>query len=180
MKRLNLVSIVRATGALALAAMLQTAGAATVSFSFVAPVTTGPFAGEVGTGEIRFDDTFSGTLTRAVGAVEIDFSFLGQSFDETQDAGFPFFPVLTVADGVPVAIDFVLVQGAAGVDFSDDRIALIALQGALFPGDVDAPLSALIDIELRDPGGVIPEPGTFALASLALLGLGWRRRLAAS
>lgn len=178
MKPLNPVSIARAAGALVLAATLLPAHAAIVSFPFVAPVTAGPFAGEVGTGVIRFDDTFSGTLSPANGAVEVDFSVLGQSFDETNDQGFPDFPELTVLDGVPIAIDVLLVQGSAGVAFDDDRIALIALQGALVPGTVAGSLRAPIDIEIADPG-VVPEPATFGLASLALLGLGWRRRRAA-
>lgn len=175
MRRLNRVPIARAAGALALALTLLPAQAAIVSFPFVAPVTAGPFAGEVGSGVIRFDDTFSGTLSPAVGAVEVDFSWLGQSFDETNDLGFPDFPELTVLDGVPVAIDFLLVQGSAGVDFDDDRIALIALQGVLLPDGAAGSLRAPIDIEIGDPG-VVPEPATFGLASLALLGLGWRRR----
>lgn len=175
MNRLIPVSILRPLGALALAATLLPASAATVSFSFAAPVTAGPFSGEVGTGVIRFDDSFSGTLSPTRGAVEIDFSFRGQSFDETHDEGFPDFPELEVLDGVPIAIDFLLVQGASGVDFADDTIGLIALQGALLPIGAGGSLEAPIDIGPRDPG-VVPEPATFGLAGLALLGLGWRRR----
>lgn len=165
-----------AAAALALSASLLPASAALVSFSFLAPVLTGPLAGQVGSGVIRFDDTFSGTLTPALGGVEIDFDFLGQSFDETHDLDFPDFPELTVLDGRPIAIDFLLQQGEAGVDFSDSRITRVALQGSLLPDNAGL-LRAQIDVELGEPGAV-PEPATFGLAGLALLGLGWRHRAA--
>jgi hypothetical protein len=154
----------------ALAAALWPAGAAPVSFSFVAPVTSGPFAGQTGSGEIRFDSASSGTLTPATHPdLEIDFTFGGQTFHQDNDAGFPDFPSVTVAGGVPVAIDFFLSEGFSGVDFTDSTIESIALQGVLLPGNT-ARLVAPIDIVGGDPG-TVPEPASFALAGLAVLGL---------
>lgn len=163
----------------ALAAVLCPAGATTVSFSFVAPVTAGPFAGQTGSGEIRFDSGSTGTLTPFTNPdLEINFSFGGQTFHQDNDLGFPDFPEVTVVGGVPVEINFLLTQGFSGVDFDDASIGLIALQGALIPG-TRAELLAPIDIELREPG-VVPEPASFGLAGLALLGLtlARQRRLA--
>lgn len=159
----------------ALAAALGPAGAATVSMSFVAPVTSGPFAGQTGTGEIRFDSASTGTLTPATHPdLEIDFSFLGQTFHQDNDSGFPDFPEVTVVGGVPVAIDFLLEDGVSGVDFADPSIDAIALQGVLLPG-VNARLVAPIDIVTGEPE-VVPEPASFALAGIALLGLAFGRQ----
>lgn len=166
-------TISRAGCGLALAAALLPAAAAPVEFSFAAPVTAGPFAGQTGTGVIRFDDASTGTLTPSTHPdLEIDFSFLGQTFHADNDSGFPDFPEVTLFGGVPVAIEFLLEQGFSNVDFADATIGAIALQGVLLPG-TQTRLVAPIDIVLRDPGdpGVVPEPATFALTGLALLGL---------
>ena len=187
MKPWTLLPVTRALGALVLAAALAPAGAAPVSFSFVAPVTSGPFTGQVGSGVIRFDtadlDAFgSGILSPATSTLEIDFSFGGQTFHESHDPGFPDFPELIVSDGSPVGIDFLLEQGSAGVDFADDTIQSIQLLGTLLPpapGRTADPFVAPIDIVTGEPG-VVPEPATFALAGLALLGLARHRRGARS
>jgi PEP-CTERM motif len=173
MKRLKLASMTRAIGALMLVAAGLPASAAPITFDFIAPVTAGAFAGEIGTGSISFDDAFDGTLTPANSDLTIEFTFLGQSFDQRFDQDAPDFPEVIVLGGVPVSINFLLVQGASGVDFNDPTIGAIALQGALLPGRTAA-LVASIDVEARDPG-LLPEPSSFGLAGLALLGLGWRR-----
>jgi MYXO-CTERM domain-containing protein len=111
------------------------------------------------------------------GSLEIDFTFMGQTFDETNDVDFPATPTVTLVGGQPVAIDFLLFDGAAGVDFTDASIREVALLGALLPGN-NARLVAPIDVVTGVPSDV-PEPATFALASLALCGLGLRRRRAA-
>lgn len=171
-------SILRALGALTLAAALQPAQAALVQFDFSTTVSTGPFSGQVGTGFIRFDDAFvSGLVSPGAGngSLEIGFSFLGQSFTEANDADFPNFPQVTLFDGQPVGIDFVMVDGASGVDFLDGSIASIALQGSLLPGG--NALLAPIDVQIgQAPPQGVPEPSSYALAGLALLGLMRSRR----
>ena len=170
MIRSTAVSMARAGGALALALALVPAGASPVEFSFVAPVLAGPFTGQTGTGAIRFDSASSGTLTPATHPdLEIDFSFMGQTFHQDNDSGFPDFPEVQLFDGVPVAINFVLEQGVSNVDFADASIGTISLLGVLTPADPGR-LEARIDIVLRDPD-VVPEPATFGLAGLALFGL---------
>lgn len=171
-------SILRAATALALAAALLPAQAAPVQFDFSTTVSTGPFLGEVGTGFIRFDDAFAASSAvspgPAAGSLEIGFTFLGQTFHETNDQDFPNFPLVTLFDGLPVAIDFVLADGFSGVDFANSSIGLIALQGALLPG-IAGQLLAPIDIQLAQPQAV-PEPASSVLAGLALLALGLSRR----
>jgi len=180
-------SILRAAATLALTAALTAAQlpaqAAPVQFNFSTTVGSGVFSGEVGTGFIRFDDAFAGADSVSPGALggslEIGFTFLGQTFHETNDQDFPNFPLVTLFAGAPVAIDFVLVDGASGVNFGNPSIGAIFLQGALLPGAAGG-LVAPIDIQLAQdpPPQDLPEPGTFALAGLALLGLALGRRSA--
>lgn len=170
-------SIARAFSALALTAALLPAQAALVQFDFSTTVDSGPLLGEVGTGFIRFDDAFAGSVVSfgaGNGSLEIGFNFLGQSFNESNDQGFPDFPQVTLFEGVPVLIDFVLVDGFSGVDFNNASIGAIALQGALLPA-AGGRLVAPVSIELAQQQSV-PEPSTYALAGLALLGLAFSRR----
>lgn len=173
-------SILRAIGALVLATALLPVQAAPVQFEFSAPISSGPFFGEVGTGVIRFDDALGGSTVSAGaanGGLEIDFTFLGQTFHETNDQDFPNFPLVTLFDGVPVGIDFVLADGFSGVNFANDAIGLIALQGVLLPG-AGGRLLAPIDIQAagQPPQQELPEPSTYTLVGMALLCLALSRR----
>lgn len=172
-------SIMRTVAALALAAALLPAQAAIVQFDFSSTVNSGPFSGQVGTGSIRFDNAFGGSEVSpgaGNGSLEIDFSFLGQTFHESNDQDFPNFPLVTLFDGAPVGIDFVLAEGFSGIHFNDSRIGGIALQGTLLPGG-GGQLLAPIDIQLAQQQQ-LPEPASYALVGLALLGLWISRRLA--
>lgn len=177
MFRSTAVSMARLGCALALAATLGPAGATPVEFSFFAPVTSGPFAGQTGTGAIRFDSASSGVLTPITNPdLEIDFSFMGQTFHQDNDSGFPDFPEVQLIDGVPVSINFVLDQGISNVDFADASITRISLLGVLTPANA-AQLEARIDIVTGDPPVVeVPEPASFGLAGLGLLGLALGRQ----
>jgi len=66
------------------------------------------------------------------------------------------------------------VDGFSGVDFANNTIGSIGLQGSLLPG-AGGRLLAPIDIQLVEPPQELPEPASYGLAGLALLGLALSR-----
>jgi hypothetical protein len=154
---------------------------ATVVENFTAIVIgDGPFIGKNYFGTFSYDETvLSGVggeeLDPVFGALTVDFTFEGQAFDETNDLKFDVFPELDFSDGVPVIIDYVLVDGFSGVDFNDPTVLEVSIQNSLNPvmgggftvGTVVA---------------VIPVPAALPLFAAGLGGLGflgWRRKKAA-
>ncbi len=113
--------------------------AAIVTANFTATVIgDAPFTGNIYFGTFSYDDavlTGAGpeTLDPVSGNVTVAFTFEGQAFDETNDSDFNTFPQLEFIDGVPVYIDYLLVEGASGVDFNDPTLASFEFDSFLDP-----------------------------------------------
>ena len=53
----------------------------------------------------------------------MQFTFLGHTFFASDDTDFPVFPLLALNDGVPVVLDFLVIDGdGVGADIPDSRV----------------------------------------------------------
>lgn len=161
------------------------------SFSFSQDTNT------AGTALLRWDgaNTLAAINTAGLGSVDFASAATGFAFQFSSDSGFPVFPGVipynitiqvwgnggassntisqtAVGTGGALVDGFILFNEAgwsnAGFDFGD----VSALQISFNTG---SPLAVNVDISFTAPQA-IPEPGSLALAGLALLGLGAARR----
>ncbi|MEQ8662168.1 MAG: hypothetical protein RLW62_15240 [Gammaproteobacteria bacterium] len=169
---------------LVLAAVIASPQAAPVSVDIFGEVTSGTFAGAIGSGTLSFDsDLVSGigaeTLTPQTG-LTVSLTFLGQVFTDVDDIDYPGFPELDFMDGVMVEFDYVVseVNGTTltAIDtpgvFGFNMLAVTQSEapggGLMISGDLTV-----------DETGAVPIPAALPLcgAGLALLGaLGRKRR----
>ena len=146
-------------------------------------VVGGPFAGTVGNGSFTYDDSLIfGSGSEFIGPLDglaVEFTIFGQLFTELDDIAFPGYPELSLFDGEPESLDFIVYEldpnnptpitdpGVLGFDMFD----IIRQTNGSFLAEVEV-LAATIPILAALP---------LLLAGLASLGLiGRRGRKAAS
>ena len=122
------------------------AHSATLTYSLTgAVVTPGSYFGTVGTGSFSYDDAdITGigteTISAAGSSLTVEFTIFGQTFTDTDDVGniSTGAPDLTLSDGVPVFLDFLISEVPDPPDFN-----LVA---------IDEP--GVIYIDIWDPSGI--------------------------
>jgi hypothetical protein len=133
-----------------------------------------PFTGNNYFGTFSYDETAlfnvgTETLDPFFGDVTVSFTFESQTFDETNDSGFDSFPLLEFFDGVPVYIDYNLVDGSSGVDFINQEVLEVSIQNDLIPdGFGGFTVDAFVAVQ------TIPIPAALPLFASGLGFLGWR------
>ncbi|MEQ8210752.1 MAG: PEP-CTERM sorting domain-containing protein [Lacipirellulaceae bacterium] len=140
------------------------------------------------TGEVLFGDAMGATATATftyddaliTGIDEeflvppdfsLSFTFLGQTFIEDDDTDFPDFPELGFLDGVPVSLDFVVIDGD-GV--GDEILDPVIFNFSMF--DIEPDPAGGFFGEIFTNFSFIPEPTTAMLAGLAMVGFATRRK----
>lgn len=168
-------------GLLAVLLLSPVPALATVSFDFQATAFgMGPYTGNTYFGSFSYDETVltnSGfeTLDPTFGTLTVDLTFEGTPFDETNDVNYfdvPQFPTLTLLDGAPDFLDYLLVAGFNGVSFGDPDILAVAVIGPLtpIPGAQAYAVDMLVDLV------PVPTPAAVALFAIGLAGLGYQRQ----
>lgn len=150
------------------------AGGPLITEPLLGEVVFGPGLGEIATGSFTYDPTaITGTGEESVTFPELTLTidFLSQTFTEADDTDFDLYPELSLVDGVPVFLDFLVLNGdGVGQEILDPEIDFFSF------------------FELTpEPGGgffvpifTIPEPTAMGLLAVAaaLFGLGRRRQVA--
>jgi hypothetical protein len=173
-------SAVLSAASFAVAALLASASAqaAIVTFNFSLLAQDSSL---IGTGSFSYDDVVldidgNGNVTQANGGLEVDAIVFGIAFDESNDIDFSAFPEVNVIGGIPIELDFFLVDGQNGVDFTgitfDGRPVLTVRTGNVLGVGDDGGL--LIDAFVTTAD--VPAPAALALFGLGLIGLGAARR----
>ena len=129
--------------------------------------------GELASGSFTYDDDLIVGIGDEV-LLPPDFtltlSFLGQTFTEDDDIDFPDFPEIFFEDGLPLFIDYVVVDG----DGVGDEIADPEIFSFSFVGLIPEPTGGFF-ISIETNFEFIPEPTTAMLLGLTLVGLAARR-----
>jgi hypothetical protein len=168
------------------------ARAAQAIFDIDVNVTSGPLTGNLFEGFLSFDDSIeSGTLSGEAGEFEIAFDFLGETYTEEDDISFGGgfgFPTLTVANGSPILVDWIVDFGNdafgpppnfsndfafCGTAFGicNDNIGSFVYQIGEVPDNVEQGVGQITYTKRnQQPPASVPEPG--AVAALSLFGLG--------
>jgi len=151
------------------------AALATTSHAFtMTAMGDGPYTGRSYLGSFSYDDTSvvgSGEeiLSLNFGALQVSFDFEGQAFDAAHDVNFDSYPQLTLVDGSPVFLDYLLVRGVNGVSFGVPDVMQVSVQGPLVA------LAGAPGFSIQGSVALVPEPATTVLLALGLLTLSWRR-----
>jgi len=148
------------------------------AYPFTAVATgDGPYTGRSYSGSFSYDAsvlTNSGEeeVNVAVGSLTVSFDFEGQHFDQTNDVDFSGYPVVTVVDGQPAQLNYLLVQGENGVSFADPKILEVSLINDLVP------ISGGPGFTVEASVALVPEPATAGLMGfgIAVVGLLRARR----
>ena len=163
---------------------------APITEPLIGMVTAGPFAGTVGQGTFTYDPTAlvicpvpteGFFATPETGSFAVSFTIFGQAFTEAADIDYPLRPYFQVTTaGVPITLDFAISEagnqgllGAAGNPraIQEPGVAMIFMSN-LTPA-ADGGFIAEVSVK------VIPEPSSYFLLGIGLLGLmgyGWRKR----
>lgn len=73
------------------------------------------------------------SLNPVTGSASINFIFEGQTFNETNDTDFNIYPTLGFVDGILSSMNYLLVDGANGVNFNDPTVDIISISDSLIP-----------------------------------------------
>ena len=167
-----------ATAAVAALLTSASANAAIVTFNFDLFAQD---ASLIGTGSFSYDDSIldafgDGNASPTNGGLTVDATIFGIAFDESNDIDFDEFPLVGVAGGAPIFLDYILRQEFNGVDFTGvtfDGRPVVAVRGGSVTGIGDAG-QLLINgvVSTAD----VPAPAALALFGLGLVALGARRR----
>lgn len=143
--------------------------AITITQAFTANVTSGSFNGTSGIGSFTYDDDLlnpSGlTFLSPVDGLEVSLTFLDQTYSQSDDLEFPNFPSVRFVDGVPVFLDFKIVDESP-INIQEPTIAELNIFASLTPNSTGELETTLTVIEQP-----IPEPFTIA-GSFCALGVG--------
>ncbi|MCB1125661.1 MAG: hypothetical protein KDM81_04135 [Verrucomicrobiae bacterium] len=178
-----------AGGVLAVTSM-QVAQAQVVSFTFLAKVVGSDWDGEFGFGSFSYDkSTITGLGDEWVvpaNALHTDLLFLGlsgQSFDETDDSGYPAFPIIGLTNGKPVAISWWIEEPSTKI--KEPGLEAILIDGPLvwYEPIGSKTGEGFFVVQTTLVGSMpVPEPSSIAFSVVAGLGLGTflvrRRRMA--
>jgi hypothetical protein len=148
------------------------AHAALVTHTLVGEVLFGPLAGATATGSFTFDDALitgvGDEFLTPLDGLQVQFTFLGATFSESDDIDFPEFPELAFTDGEIVGLDF-LVEDADG-------------RGATIPGFVEG--FRTFPLELIEPGVffaeilvLVPAPASLGLLVVGAVAFAAHRKL---
>ena len=149
-----------------------------VTKTFLATLTDGPLAGEIGTGSFSYDDSTIKSedglffVTPSEG-LTVTFTYDGQTFDESNDLDFDEFPLLEFleeSEGFgsfyrPISLDYWLVDGENGVNFNNPII------GDLSFNSFDAFEGSEFDYAISVEVGYVPIPGSILLLLPGLVSL---------
>lgn len=144
-------------------------GAITITQAFTANVTSGSFNGTSGIGSFTYDENWlnpsGSTVLSPLEGLEVSFTFLGQTYSQSDDFEFPDFPTIRFVNGVPVFFDFKIVDESP-INIQEPYIAELNIFAALTSNSTDEFETTLTVIEQP-----IPEPLTIA-GSFSAIGVG--------
>ncbi|TWU06980.1 hypothetical protein CA54_53840 [Symmachiella macrocystis] len=134
-----------------------------------------PYAGTTGIGTFSYDDAgltgIGPEIVAAPSGLMIDFTIFGQTFTQLDDIQYNAFPQLTLLEGVPDYLDFVIDEISTPID--EPNVLAIRVQSDLTPDGLGGYTA---DVNLV----ITPEPSTYAgllgIIGVSLLAYGWRRR----
>lgn len=169
------LSVLLALGGMIALPCIQRLQAQVVTFTFEAPVLTGDWAGEVGVGSFSIDGTLIvppytgdvGPMTPVTGSMSLTFTILGQTFSDSDDSGYPTFPLLSLVDGAPQYLSFWIEE--PGTSINEPGAEVIFLEG--FLGDSLGGYDYKVQANVLGTKPV-PEPSAVAFSVVAALGLG--------
>ena len=154
-----------------LLAAASPANAALVTHNLLGEVLEGRLDGTTATGSFSYDSSVvTGTgaeFVTPLQGLQVEFTFLGHTYTASDDRDFPSFPELGLVDGIPVFLDFLVVNGD-GVGAEVPGVGVLGF--ALFPL---APLAGGFFAEISVG---IPEPGSLVLLLAGGVALMARRR----
>jgi len=147
--------------------------AATVTHNLSVEVLSGPFTGTTGSGFFSYDDatlTNIGDeyLTSTSGSLTLELTVFGQTFYQSDDVDFSFYPELGLIDGAPTTLDYIVAE-------SD----VLVTTDILFPGVMDFGIydlywvnsSFFAELEVNTHVSSVPVPAAVWLLGSGLLGL---------
>jgi len=150
------------------------ANADLVTENFGVEVIFGPGTGETGTIIVEYnsdDLDMNGDGELLENQIELNLNLFSQAFVNEDDIDFDFFPVVDILDGTIEYIDYIISESIfAGNPRPIDDLRIASISGGVVENGV---------WQVETEGVPVPEPTTFILMALGLVGLGYMRKKAA-